>query len=328
MQYLILILILTAVGGLIYRRYKKEQKRSRELEKSLEDERLEIPGVGKVHFEELGDFAKGDPDAYKAEPIKGYQSDESAPESDLPIKDLPLTEERRSSIDDAFLYLQELLGKTLLFDKPVIVPGSALFPAAIHDLSEITPLAHTIARIMDIDPESIELEFFEEGVREFNPETGDMFYYEHKDYAGLYHGKNERGKYVVSVSDDIHKEMERLIATIAHEFSHIKLLGEDRMKDEDNSEELTDMVPLFYGLAIFNANSSFLFDKHHKGWSHSRLGYLGQADWGYLFALYLHVRGEEKPKWFSHLNRTIARDCERAMEFIQDNPDKILQPAN
>lgn len=284
-----------------------------------------MKGVGKVKFEDLGEEATADPDAFIPKAFKEVPENIETNPDDFLIADLPLYEERRLSIDDAFLYLLELFGKKVLIQKPLISLYDERFPEKINSVSEIIPLAHTIAKIMDIDPNDLEIGFFEAGIREFDPDTGDTIYYEQEPVAGLYHGKNEQGKYVVTISDDIHGEVDRVISTIAHEFSHIKLLGEGRM--EENAEELTDMVPLFYGLGLFNANTSFKFDKHNRGWAHSRLGYLGQVDWGYLWALYLYVREEQEPEWFKYLNKTVARDCRRALEFIQANKEKVLQTA-
>lgn len=51
-------------------------------------------------------------------------------------------------------------------------------------------------------------------------------------------------------------EPEHMIATLAHEIAHIKLLGENRM--EENDEIMTDLKTLFFGLGVFNANAALL----------------------------------------------------------------------
>lgn len=313
------------VGYVIYKDHKKRMKKNAVLEESLEDDSIFVPGVGKVSFEELGEAAHTDPDSlitHYRNPLYEEGNDPAAFRGS--IKDVPLSEERRLSIDDAFLYLQELLGRHLVKGKDMLLPDDEQFPKEIGSLQEIVPLARHIARIMDIDPEQLEIGFFEAGIRQHNKDTGNMDYWAKEDYAGLYHGVNEAGKYLVTISDDIHRETDRLIATIAHEFAHIKLLGENRMSE--NSEELTDMLPLLYGFGIFAANSAFKFDKHSSGWQSSSLGYLGQADWGYAMALYLHVRNETAPEWLSYMNKTVAGYCRRSLEFIRENGDKVLKP--
>lgn len=313
-------------GYILYSDHKRQKKKDAELQKSLEDETLYVEGVGKVNFEDLGEMAQADPDDYLGHYRNPLYEEGREPEAlHGPIKNVPLSEERRLSIDDAFLYVQELLGKNLAMAKPVLTPGHAIFPQKIEHLEEIIPLAHTIAGIMDIDPDKLDIGFFEAGIRELNKDTGDLVYWDQEDYAGLYHGVNEAGKYVVTISDDIHREVEHLVATLAHEFAHIKLLGEQRM--EENDEDLTDLVPLLYGLGIFAANTAFKFEKDQRGWRRSTAGYLGQADWGYLFALYLHTRGETEPGWLGSLNKTVAAYSRRSLQFVQANPHKVLLPA-
>lgn len=47
-----------------------------------------------------------------------------------------------------------------------------------------------------------------------------------------------------------------LIATLAHEMAHYKLLGEGRTGEND--EVLTELTVLIFGLGIFNANTSIV----------------------------------------------------------------------
>jgi hypothetical protein len=57
---------------------------------------------------------------------------------------------------------------------------------------------------------------------------------------------------------------------LAHEFSHIKLLGENRM--QENHEHLTDLFTVVFGLGIFNANASFKEIKTADSWDTIALG--------------------------------------------------------
>lgn len=306
-----------------YRTNKKNKKIKEKLEADLEDETILVPEVGRVTWEELGDFAKGDPEeGVKYSKDTMFREDLLKFEGEFPIPGVPLNEERRKSIDDAFLYLIELFGKDLLNNKPALTPADEIFPREINSLFDYTPLAHTIAKIMDIDPKEIEIGFFE-GSKPVEPGSLDSGV-TNDSAAGLYYGKNEKGKYEVTLADNMINNLDKLIATIAHEFAHIKLLGEGRM--DENSEELTDMLPLFYGFGVFNSSSVFSFKRDNQSWSTSSLGYLSQVDWAYLFALYLYVREEKEPEWFKYLSKTIVKDCRIAYIFILENPDKVLQP--
>ena len=83
-----------------------------------------------------------------------------------------------------------------------------------------------------------------------------------------------------------------------------------------------DLLPLFYGFGIFMANSCFKFESNHRVRGFSNAGYLRQADWGYLFALYLNAREEEQPEWMEDLNKTVVKYCERGSVFLKGDAGK------
>src|SRR5258708_16168780 len=95
------------------------------------------------------------------------------------------------------------------------------------------------------------------------------------------------------------RNVEGLIATIAHELAHIKLLGEERMSK--NNEPLTDLTTIIFGLGIFGANSAATFQTGKFSWSHGRQGYLSQMDWGYALGVFAHIRGENFTDWSKYL---------------------------
>lgn len=322
--YIGIAIIVLVLGLWFHYEFRKREKENAKLESSLDDEKIYIDGVP-VEFNELGDLANGDPDdGIKFNRDTMFKEDLMQFEGEFLIPDLPLNEERRQSIDDAFLFVLELFGKDIV-KKPVLTRDHPIFPLEMKEPSEIIPLAHKIAKVMDIDPKSLDIGFFQGAkpvdISVMDPESRN------DSAAGLYYGKNRYGKYEVEFADTIHKDVGRAIATIAHEFAHIKLLGEERI--QENSEELTDMLPLFYGFGLFNSDKVLTFTRESNGtqtsWESNTLGYLSFADWGYLFALYMYVREELEPKWFEHLNKTVSKDCKLALEFILANPDKVLQ---
>ena len=113
-----------------------------------------------------------------------------------------------------------------------------------------------------------------------------------------------------------------LIATIAHEVAHIKLLGEGRMSQDDPSHELyTDLTVILHGYGIFQANSVITqtqwSDGQYGGWSVGRKGYLPQEVVAYSLAL-LVVLKNEVPDWQRYLNSGMR-------SFFQRNHDHLLR---
>jgi hypothetical protein len=75
------------------------------------------------------------------------------------------------------------------------------------------------------------------------------------------------------------------VATIAHELGHVILLGRGLMSPKTSDHEpMTDLLSVFLGLGIFNANSANRFkhyqDERRSGWSMQRLGYLTEEIFG------------------------------------------------
>jgi len=85
---------------------------------------------------------------------------------------------------------------------------------------------------MQLDPNLIELDFYDNGLKEIN--TGPSFIFIESDpnypeAAGLYHHEKVDGKHSISLDEALLERPDSLIATIAHELSHVKLLGEKNL---------------------------------------------------------------------------------------------------
>lgn len=106
-----------------------------------------------------------------------------------------------------------------------------------------------------------------------------------------------------------------MVATLAHELSHIKLLGEERLLEND--EQVTDLNTIIFGLGIFNANAAFASyqDFRSQGWR--KLGYLTQMDWGYALALFAQLRGENDPDWTKHLCKNVKSDFAKSYRYLE-----------
>lgn len=240
---------------------------------------------------------------------------------------LPVDDEQRKWLEHAFMYLLHQFDHDKIVTRKVMTPTKECFNYTFNgDKKEILALSDQIAKIMEIDPNEIQIEFFESGMEGFYTNTGDVLFMGQEEDVqnpgGQYFDKTGDGKYLIALADNLHKDPDNLVATIAHEFSHIKLLGEKRL--DFNDEYLTDVVPLMFGLGIFNANTCFKFKTTHQSWGHSKSGYLSQMDWGYLLALYSFMRHEDEPNWLQYLSREIQNDFSVSIKFILDNESLIF----
>ncbi len=97
---------------------------------------------------------------------------------------------------------------------------------------------------------------------------------EEKDAAG-YYWKDD--KEIVAIEASNLGDPMALVGTIAHELAQCRLLGEKRITSEAvDHESLTDLTTVFFGMGIFNANSSFRFSQWTRGnsygWGASKFG--------------------------------------------------------
>jgi len=222
------------------------------------------------------------------------------------------------------------------------VPNYADFPIRYDGTAQSAfETMRIIATQMEVPVENIELHLYDEGVQSISsgsPFGNSMFLNEddaQKGSAGLYWGATSQGPYEIWVNRDKLAEPENLVATLAHEISHIKLLGEDRI--DENDEHLTDLTAVIFGLGIFNANAAFQTFTTIKTYGWRSQGYLSQIQWGYALALFAHLRGESNvsgesngrnatsPAWIDHLTPNIKSDFLQAQRFIAANSDLIFQ---
>jgi hypothetical protein len=239
----------------------------------------------------------------------------------------PVDENTRIWMENALIWLINQFGEEKILSIKTLVPSNEYFPI---DFNGTEKVAYEILKIitvqMNISPADVRIDFYNEGLRQL--QEGGTFtlstqQYEDEGYsAGQYFGKDSDGKFLIAVERTQLKEPEKLIATIAHELGHIKILGENRLKEND--EHLTDLVTVFFGLGVFTANSSGRFNSGFDGWRYSKQGYLTQQEWGYALALYAHIRREDNPSWTNHLTKNIKSDFAKSKEYILQNKDKVL----
>ena len=245
----------------------------------------------------------------------------------------PINEEVRQKLESHFMWLVNTFGKEYIQNKKILTPERKDFPIQLNGTEQTAlELLKIISKQMDINVEDIHLDFYQGGLRHIGSGAGlgdkiFMGYLEGEKYSGgLYFGKQEDNKYHVGLEKSKLKEPVDLIATLAHELSHIKLLGEKRI--EKNNEYLTDLTTIIFGLGIFNANAAFQTKNNYdfSGWS--KLGYLSQMEWGYALALYAYIREESQPEWIKHLSKNIESDFKISQKFIRNNPEKLFKSSS
>jgi hypothetical protein len=240
----------------------------------------------------------------------------------------PIQPEMRLWMENAFLWLAKQFGTEEIAHKKILLPSSDCFPVDFDGSKDsLNQTAEIIAQQMEIDINSLELEIFDQTTQEIQGDFGyRIFTKMEKDEgqsAGRFYDKTEDGKYQIFVERKNLKIPETLVAVIAHEFAHIKILGEKRL--DFNDEHLTDLATVVLGVGIFNANSAFKQYSGFDGWGYRSVGYLKQREWGYALALYAYYRNETNPEWLKYLTPNLKSDFRKSESYINANPDKIFK---
>lgn len=239
----------------------------------------------------------------------------------------PLNYELRKYFEANFLWLNGEFPEPKVEDRKILIPNERDFPFAWKSTEENAfQVLEIVSRQMDLDHNQIEMAFYDTGVRSVSFGISKIFLNsdpEHPEPAGLYHRDSPEGKHHISIDRALLKRPDSLVATIAHELAHIKLLGENRI--ETNDEMLTDLTTVFFGLGIFNANSAFYFHKTTNEWSYGWAGYLKIEEWAYALALLAFIRYEDNPEWAGYLSKTVRGDFEKSLRYMKDNEEEIFR---
>lgn len=138
---------------------------------------------------------------------------------------------------------------------------------------------------------------------------------------GTYERVGDRS--VIAVPDSLLKRPVALVATLAHEIAHVRLIGENRVTSEQyDQEQLTDLATVFFGLGIFTANAAYDYTQTATGArtmiaSTSRLGYLGEEMCGYALASFAFRRGEPDPFWASQLDLNPRAYLKQGLRYLE-----------
>jgi hypothetical protein len=241
---------------------------------------------------------------------------------------LPVTEEERLWVDEGFRRLGRMLGSSRLQNAAVILPTDEYFPHPYTPTEAgLETLFVQVCAYMRVPRNHVQLAVIPDSKElvEMLPE----YSYKPEGPAGLHYGPaDEYERALVAVQQSLLKDPLVLVATLAHELGHVILLGGGHLsRDDEDMEPLTDLVTVYLGLGIFNANASRLFrqfqDGRQQGWSMNRLGYLPEVVFAYALARFAAERGEEHPAWTSHLSTNLKTWFRQSAAWLKKDSQPI-----
>jgi hypothetical protein len=239
----------------------------------------------------------------------------------------PLNLELRKYFENNLLWLMQEFPDPHIDDRRILTPTVQDFPINWNKSEDNAFEAlKIVCGNMQIDSNEIELDFFNNSLREINMGASTIFLEanpENPEASGLYHPEKVNGKFHVSLDRALLGDPDDLVAVIAHELAHVKLLGGNIL--DENDEMLTDFATVFFGLGIFNANVAFNFYNRSDRWGYSGVGYLKVDQWAYALALYAFIRSEDEPEWKQFLSSSVKWDFENCLQYMLENEDEIFK---
>jgi hypothetical protein len=235
----------------------------------------------------------------------------------------PVDDETREWLHVSWKWLSEELGPEIPATTEVVLPTEEHFPDPYNgSRASIRTMVDRVCSFMDVDPELIEVRFEEgEDAARFHPlaASGDTG----RHALGTYQMRRD-GKHAITLNIEQASNPEMLVATVAHELGHVILLGEGRLDPEHpDHEPLTDLLTVFYGLGVFNANTTVIFEQwtnsQYQGWRIGGGGYLSEEAFGYALALFARDRGETKPQWAKYLNTNVRTYFRKSLKYLSQN---------
>jgi hypothetical protein len=229
----------------------------------------------------------------------------------------PLDEFARQWIDTRLAWLRGEFGAERLIDSPVIEPTDRFFPDAYDGgKASVQRLFERVCAYMDVSPAVVQLRAYSEARRPgLVNADGELL----AGSAGTYQEGSDR--FLIRLERGAFAEPMQLVGTIAHELSHLRLLGENRADPEAfDNELLTDLTAVFFGFGIFMANAPRHWHSDLTYWPETQLRrpeYMTLPMYGYALALIAQVRYETKPRWLRHLRGDARAEFWASHRFLE-----------
>jgi hypothetical protein len=239
-------------------------------------------------------------------------------------------------LESSFQWFTEQFGSGAL-RKDAILP-SAFVPARYAATREqLEVLVRRVAVLMGVSSGRVTVEAFDGTAdRKAAARSGRS--------RAVGHYREVNGRAVVALDLAEAGDPASMTAIIAHELSHVLLIGDRRISPErPDQERLTDLLTVYFGFGIFTANAALRYSTAHRGWvvkagerldermlnaarndGYSRLGYLTEREFGYALACYCQVRGETRPRWVSEIDPGPRSFLEQGLAYLSGFGENVL----
>lgn len=237
---------------------------------------------------------------------------------------LPITIEDKAWIDSNFQWLLSEFGVRRFKQMPMRLLTPDFFPELFEEESQaFIYYFDKISSWMGVAPEKITPVLVEAEVLDYQALGSFRSYINYQDHTE---------KYRIQISRDLLSNIPHLIATLAHEISHIKLIGEGRVHSQEGDHEfLTDLCTVYWGFGAVMANGAFdggagyIPGSGETHWSLSASGYLPLEMWAYALALFTYLKNDLKPNWTKALSKEVKPLFQKCLRYLIQTGDCSIE---
>ncbi len=232
-----------------------------------------------------------------------------------PGKSCPLDPTTRQWLEGRWRWLTDEFGGDLLLESENVLPLPEFFPDEYNQSDEaVCMLCNRVCQYMCVSQDMVDFVFYSQ---QNNPLLVDEKGHAIATAAGTF---SDGHRYTIRIERAQFAHPMELVGTIAHELSHARLMGENRIDPEAFDHELvTDLNVVFHGLGVFLANTPRHWESDIRRWPGTdQLAplYMTGAMFGYALALRACQRMEPLPKWRKHLHPAIRAEFKQAYRFL------------
>lgn len=235
----------------------------------------------------------------------------------------PVAPRERRWIETSMAWFRDEFGVDYL-RRPIVLPTNEFFP----DTHDIAALVTRLCGYADVDPGKITIELYGDSAEQDLARAAGLTT---RSRGAAGHYRRVDGRAVIGIDRTLGTTPDRLIATVAHELGHVRLLDEGRIdRDRADHEPLTDLLTVYLGLGLFTANARFDYRRDDRRQSTSNLGYLTEPMFGYGIACHAWLRGEPRPDWLRYLDTNPRAYAKRGLRYLAANaqPAELPPPGN
>lgn len=236
----------------------------------------------------------------------------------------PLETAEKAWVERRMSWLADRLGLERMLKAPAVVPTDDFFPDDYHaDDASAQVCFKRVCGYIGVDPATLTLIIVP--AENMLGIAGLYFKKEHPEFP------TTRNRSHILISESNLEKPEQLVAVLAHEIAHEILLGNGHLtEDALDHEQVTDLLTVFLGFGVFNANvtlaESYWNYNNSYAWSIGKFGYLPASIFGYALAQFAHVRGETSPSWAYHLRPDAWGTFKAGLRYVRKTGDTLFHP--